>query len=391
MSELDKKIQTVEGGPGCPAIDRRILFALWLYAYTEGIGSARKIYALTQRDDIYRWLAGGVSLNYHTISDFRSQNQEAFQELLRDSIAVILKENMLTVRTVAVDGTKIRAKAKRSRFHTEDRRAFQEEAEKHIRAVEEETEPEARVMHFSDGSYNPGYNVQVASDAENDVILAIEPTQDHDDSNGLRHVLPEIEKNIPTLEAVVTDSQYSNFRHMDELDRRKIKYYATRGKDRDQRNHSPRNKYFKENMNINIEKNVVECPAGHSFPLRSISCQSDAKSLEFTMPETCISCPLFNSCCPDGVPKKHLKLRVKSERHINLIQQLEERTDTPEGKRLLRLRFQEERINACLKAKFGVSQFHVQGMISVRSELLLLALAYNFTRWQFFRTNWMAA
>ena len=435
FSEFDKKIQSVEGGPGCTAIDRRILFALWLYAYTEGIGSARRIHQLTLRDDVYKWLAGGVSLNHHTISDFRSQNQEAFQELLRDSIAVILKENVFTIRSVAVDGTKIRAKAKRSRFHTEDKiKAFQEEAQAHIKAVEAETEretskkqkasrervlrerikkceeaqealeeirkrkkkaehknarvsitePEARVIHFSDGSYHPGYNVQVASDAEHDVILAIEPTQDHDDSDGLRHVMPAVEKSASTVETVVTDSQYSNYRHMDELNQRKLKYYATRGEDRDQRNHKPRNKYFKENMNINIEKDELECPAGNIFPLRSVSCKSGARLLRFTMPQTCHSCSQFDSCSPDGERKKHLKLQAKSKRHIDLIKQLQERTDSEEGKKLLRQRFQEERINAYIKAKFGVSQF-VQGLARVRSELQLLGLAYNFIRWKYFR------
>ncbi|TMQ74537.1 Mobile element protein [Candidatus Accumulibacter phosphatis] len=42
------------------AIAPEILYALWLYATLEGIGSARTITRLTQAQDAYRWIRGGV-------------------------------------------------------------------------------------------------------------------------------------------------------------------------------------------------------------------------------------------------------------------------------------------------------------------------------------------
>ena len=57
-------IRAVEGGSGRTAIAPEILFALWLYATLEGVGSARALARLTQAHDAYRWICGGVQVNY---------------------------------------------------------------------------------------------------------------------------------------------------------------------------------------------------------------------------------------------------------------------------------------------------------------------------------------
>jgi len=51
---------------GRPAIDPKILVAVWLYATVDGVGSAREVDRLCYSHDAYRWLRGGVTVNYHT-------------------------------------------------------------------------------------------------------------------------------------------------------------------------------------------------------------------------------------------------------------------------------------------------------------------------------------
>src|SRR5476651_1481697 len=82
-----------EGVAGRPAIDPQILVALWLYATIDGVGSAREVARLCDRHDAYRWLRGGVSVNHHTLSDFRVQYREALDDLLTQSIAVLIKRH----------------------------------------------------------------------------------------------------------------------------------------------------------------------------------------------------------------------------------------------------------------------------------------------------------
>ncbi len=59
------------GRPGRNATDPKLLVALWLYAAVDGVGNGRKLDRLCREPDAYKWLCGGVSLNYHTLNDFR--------------------------------------------------------------------------------------------------------------------------------------------------------------------------------------------------------------------------------------------------------------------------------------------------------------------------------
>src|ERR1700753_2113620 len=72
MAPLLSRIEAVDGHVGRAATDPRILLTLWLYATIEGVGSARALDRLCESHAAYQWIAGGVSLNYHTLSDFRT-------------------------------------------------------------------------------------------------------------------------------------------------------------------------------------------------------------------------------------------------------------------------------------------------------------------------------
>lgn len=83
-------IRVVDGGVGRAAIAPEILLALWLYATLDGVGSAREIARLTDAHDAYRWLCGGVQVNYHTLSDFRKDHGEALDDLLSANVAALM-------------------------------------------------------------------------------------------------------------------------------------------------------------------------------------------------------------------------------------------------------------------------------------------------------------
>ncbi len=56
LSCMYADIRALEGGSGRTAIAPEILFALWLYATLDGVGSARAIARLIQEHDVYRWM-----------------------------------------------------------------------------------------------------------------------------------------------------------------------------------------------------------------------------------------------------------------------------------------------------------------------------------------------
>src|SRR5258708_17152421 len=71
LTVLYDKIEAREGTAGRPAADPAVLFALWLLATMDGVGSARELARLTSQDLAYRWIGCGVPINYHGLADFR--------------------------------------------------------------------------------------------------------------------------------------------------------------------------------------------------------------------------------------------------------------------------------------------------------------------------------
>src|SRR5213593_3194343 len=121
LGPLYGAIKAVEGHAGRAPIDPAILMALWLYATLEGVGSARALARLCEEHDAYRWICGGVSVNYHTLADFRVAHPEVLDGLLTTSVAALLAEGLVELTRVAQDGVKIRASAGGASFRREER------------------------------------------------------------------------------------------------------------------------------------------------------------------------------------------------------------------------------------------------------------------------------
>ena len=237
-------IRAREGHPGRPPIDPQILIALWLYATIDGVGSAREVDRLCQHHDAYRWIRGGVSVNYHTLSDFRVAHRTALDDLLTQSIAALITRRVVTLARVAQDGTRVRASAGLRSFRRrptleealrlarqqvertgrqDDGAALSRQAAAQERAAAEQlarveealaempaveatkarnkskgaprvstTDAEARVMKMPDGGFRPAYNVQFATDVEGRAIVGVDVTNVGCDQGELQPMLAQI-------------------------------------------------------------------------------------------------------------------------------------------------------------------------------------------------------
>src|SRR6202451_2990514 len=108
---LEDAIKSREGHPGHPAATPRLLLALWLYATSEGVGSARALTRLCESHDAYRWLCGGISVNYHGLSDFRVGHCELLDRLLVENVATLAANGMIDLDELTQDGVRVRASA----------------------------------------------------------------------------------------------------------------------------------------------------------------------------------------------------------------------------------------------------------------------------------------
>jgi transposase len=116
LSALYGAIKAVEGHPGHPPADPRILLALWLYATVEGVGSARALDRLCREHIGFEWLCGGVGMNHTTLAEFRVAHGAVLERLLVDSFAAMLKTGHASLERVAQDGMRVRAAAGAASF-----------------------------------------------------------------------------------------------------------------------------------------------------------------------------------------------------------------------------------------------------------------------------------
>jgi len=242
-------IRSVEGGAGRDAADPRILLALWLYATLEGVGSARQVARLCEDHVAYQWICGGVSMNHHTLSDFRVAHPEFLDHVLTQSVATLMHEGLVTLDRVAQDGMRVRASAGAASFRRrptleecqaeakeqvdalaheleEDpassnrrqdaarRRAARErservgqalaelaeieskkkEEEEKARARASTTDPESRVMKMGDGGFRPAHNVQFATDTQSQVIAGVDVVNAGSDQGQMPPMVEQLEE-----------------------------------------------------------------------------------------------------------------------------------------------------------------------------------------------------
>jgi transposase len=116
LTALLATIKAVDGRPGHPPADPRILLALWLYATVEGIGSAREVARLCEEHIAFQWLCGGVGMNAKTLADFRVDHGAVLELLLVDSFTALVRAGVASLDRVAQDGVRVRASAGAASF-----------------------------------------------------------------------------------------------------------------------------------------------------------------------------------------------------------------------------------------------------------------------------------
>lgn len=255
LSPLYGKVQSVEGSAGRPAIDPRIYMALWLYATIEGVGSARALERLTRQHDAYRWILGGVSVNHHSLSDFRVQHGKFLDQVLTQSVAVLMAQQLVTLKRVSQDGIRVRASAGAASFRRQPSlERCQQEAQEQVerlraelekdpdatnrrqaaarqRAAEDRqrrvkaalkqmpdvaskkpkaekdkarvstTDADARVMKMGDGGFRPAYNGQFAVDTETQIVVGVEVSNSGSDQGQLVPMLEQLKERYGVIPA----------------------------------------------------------------------------------------------------------------------------------------------------------------------------------------------
>lgn len=278
-------IKAVIGEPGHPATDPQVLVALWIYATAEGVGKARQLDRLCNEHDAYRWLRGGVPINYHLLSDFRVAHREALDALMTRILAAMMAEGLVSLDRVAQDGMRVRASAGAGSFRREGKlkellakaeaqvkslsaqvdepeeaksepsqrdvaareRAARERQERIEQALKElpevraakktaeerqnarvsTTDPEARVMKMADGGFRPAFNVELATDTKSQVIVGVDVINRGTDMDQASPMLAKIkERAEKTPHDYLADGGFATLGEVDRMAAAGVTFYA---------------------------------------------------------------------------------------------------------------------------------------------------------------------
>jgi transposase len=283
LTPLYDRIKAVVGHAGRPAVDPLILTALWIYATSEGIASARELERRCYDCDPYKWLRGGVDVNYHSLADFRTQHADWLQQQVVAVVAAMRAEGLIELNQVGQDGMRVRASAGSHSFKKQatletrleeaqtqwdrlqqefeagtatgtprqqaaQRRAARERLERlqrakqHLQKVYEArearkkgdgaqarastTDPEARRMKMGDGGFRPAYNVQFATTLDTLVIVASD-VLDEGDAGQMDPMVQQIATDYDTLPgAYHTDGGFATAADIEQLTARGVVVYT---------------------------------------------------------------------------------------------------------------------------------------------------------------------
>jgi transposase len=440
LSRFEEPLKTRVGEAGRAAWDPRLLVSVWVYAYSEGISSAREIERLMEWEPGLQWLGGLVTVNHHTLSDFRVAHWEALNELLAQLLGMLEAGGLLTLERVMHDGTKIRAQAgadtfrrekslrehverarevvasmgdpqgeipKRDRRQAAQQRAARERQQRLDQALqawqtlaaeaasEKEkqelrvslTEPEARPMKHGDQAIAPSYNAQITTDAENKIIVGAHLSQSSSDAQSLMPALEQVEKNLHRMPTqVVVDGGFTNRSNIQSCAENEIELVGSLP-DPAERSEAAMKAagidpaFAPHHFRILEQGQQLGCPGGCVLNyVRQSRKRGDLYQQYQAQGKDCQVCQYQRQCCPHK-PEQGRTVSIRIEEDA-AVAALRKKMKRPEQQAIYRQRGPvAEFPNAWIKEKLGLRKFRVCGLAKAGSELLWACLTYNIMQW----------
>jgi transposase len=430
-------IEAIEGVAGRPVWDPRLLISLWIYAYKDGVSSAREIARLCEYHPAYQWLTGLEVVNYHTLADFRIRHKEALDQLFIEVLGVLSHEGLITLERVMHDGTKVKACASDKSFHRKatlkdhlrlareqveqmgdpqseelsqrvakaQQRALREKQQRLEDALKEldqieasrskasekkkdrvsSTDPEARIMLQAKGAYGPAYNVEISTDAKAKIIVGVGATQAATDAAELEPAVERIEANLGEKpKQMVVDAGLTNQATMEAMAEKQVDLIGALPERRGvaenrmkQRGVSP--EFYPQAFEYDASADCYRCPAGKVllYETQERSGASVRRRYRAKVSE-CRGCAFESQCCP-GTKRGRSLVRSEATPEMAAFQA---KMETPEAQAIYKQRAGvAEFPNAWIKDKIKLRQFRLRGLVKVTLEAIWACLTYNICQW----------
>jgi transposase len=446
FSEWESRITAREGSAGRPCIEPRLLAAIWLYGYSIGVASARALSRMTESEPALRWLTGCNQINPHTLSDFRVDDKERLDGLFTNLVMVLRRENLISLKIVTQDGTKVRARAGKESMHRRptiekelaqarrhieelDRQAQSDEAQderrkaarhraarerverleialKEIEKQQEQkpaterdavrvsdSEPEVNKMKHADGSWAPSHNVQVVTDAQEKVIVEVSVTGDGNDKQQLIPVMAALTERMGEKPGcVLADGGYVSRENVEAMAEHGIELIApvqeSRAREAGALKANGIDPGFGQSFFVwDAQQETFVCPAGQLMNRVKTRKHHGQLCEVYSGGEHCAACEKAPRCCAHlkpGTPRQ-----IERVLEGPAMRAFIERMDEPEKQELYKKRsVVAETPHMHWKGNWKWRRFSVRGLRKAAMEALWLAMAYNTQVWS--RVIWQS-
>ncbi|MFZ5953645.1 MAG: IS1182 family transposase [Candidatus Dependentiae bacterium] len=405
---------------GAPSYDPRTLIMLYVYGYLNGIRSSRKIERETHRNIELIWLLNKLRPDFKTIADFRKDNRQALKNLFKDFLKFCQKCKLLGNKFIAIDGSHFKAVNAQSRHYTknkidkrlkeidkynneyldtldkmdkiEDKTKNGPTTQELIKALEDlqrektklsklkediqktgkdqmcTTDPDSCVMR-----QGVGYNVQIAVDSENSLIVAYDVTDAPVDNNQLSNMAKKAkdELNVDELEATA-DTGYYNHSEIKECVDNQITPYVPEPL----KTGNPKaDKLFsKSNFKYHKDHDCYVCPCNNVLLFYE---KRKAKKGGYNYTYKCVdhvNCPFKNKCTTSKLGRY-----VNRWEHEDIINNMKESILEDKDKVKKRKAIVEHPFGT-IKREMDQGYFLMRGKDKVNTEFALTSLVYNIKR-----------
>ena len=416
--------RAIAAATGRPGYHPAVLLKLYVYGYLNRVQSSRRLEREAGRNVEVMWLTCRLVPDHKTIADFRKDNGAAIGKVCSQFVELCRRIGLLSVASVAIDGSKFKAvnnrdknftKAKMARrmkqieesvaryLHQLDSADRQEptaaissrverlhekidklhEEMARLKVLEAEmlaspdeqvslTDPDARSMATSGrGSGVVGYNVQAAVEIDHHLIVAHDVVQTGSDRAQLEPMGQKAKQALGVDELdVVADRGYFSSEQI--LECSQIDVTVTLPKPVTS-GLMAKGQFGKHDFRYVAEHDVYICPAGQTLPFVSHKRQSDGLNLRRYATKQCRNCVLKTRCT------QSTHRVIARWEHEEVLEAVQRRLD--ENPQAMRQRRETvEHPFGTIKMWMGATHFLMKRLHNVKTEMALSVLAYNLTR-----------
>src|SRR5882762_2122707 len=438
-SEYEKRIKSRDPMGGRPCWSPQLLASVWVYVYSQNVGSAREAERMMNYEPGLQWLAGGKQINYHTLADFRMCEKRVLDRLMAQVLAVLQQEGMIDLSMVMQDGTKVRAKAGSGSMHR--RKTLEEHLEQARQVVEElgrkvgdpedekenkrqraakqraarereermkaalkdldrreaqakpkrreqvrvsESESEVVKMKHADGGYAPSYNVQVMAEGSHSIVVGIEVSGDANDSGALQSGVQRVEKNTGRKPGrMVVDNGYATRENVEAMAKAEVDFVAPWKEDQSRQAGALKRHGIDAAFGLAAfveqpEGKSLQCPAGKQLEMVRKGKAHGLPILVYqAKAEDCPGCEHKSRCCPQRESRRVRRV-VESPAMLEYLERMK-------GDEIQELYKQRKKVaefpHLWMKALRRWDRFQVRGLAKATKEATWRAVAYNIEQW----------